>query len=743
MFAKGRRFNEPPPSTVPPPGAYDVPTHSPEAACKKGALGVVKDERFKQGVEANKPDTFGLYGGTEDKENAGGPRKRAVSAMASGGSSQAERERHRQQLEDLRHRLTASHEKEVTKLKAKLERADKAREEAAKDKIESTKEVSGLKSEIRHLTSRLTKTETLLTKHQATLPLLQTKLTDLQSSNDASRARKDAEISTLTTQICDTKTRLSKREAELCNVHAALEREQTARIEQAQIASAVIASTREETRLARLAELRLSEFANARLERQLADRLAQVESLVSYAQGLEAQLQLAEEQRKEQEVDIQRLRSMWAWDRELIVGERGEKEWRQRARADWREVEGLVDRLHEVEGEAKLVGEGWEMGERVWERRRKSWEKERKDLKVELEVAEGELDEAINVEIPRLESALAASETAFTSATEDIAGFEHDIADLQQRLMDETGRLEGELEEQQRISQQKVAEAEKERVEKRRVVGLLAQTRASESALQSENAALTTELDRLSPLLSHTSLQAREIDHLARLSSAAEAESRQLMAENAELVGHKNDQQRIRHVAVLRGELAESRRKHLATTSSLSFAEQRIAALESELSSYRAVPSSSSHLPSSHTSSAMLPPPVPPSRSRVSRPAMHDALSASTPVPAARSNTAASLPSVLVHEPSPSLLSVSAFPPSRTVNFPDDPPLLPPILAKSQPALPSAAAAAGARMQKRTALPTGRVIKKKASSSRLLGEEDAGSTSVRMEGRMSVSELFS
>lgn len=71
---------------------------------------------------------------------------------------------------------------------------------------------------------------------------------------------------------------------------------------------------------------------------------------------------------------------------------------------------------------------------------------------------------------------------------------------------------------------------------------------------------LSAELSRLSPLVSTTSQQQQQIDHLARLSSAAEAESRQLMAENAELVGHGNGQQRIKHVAQLREELAESRR---------------------------------------------------------------------------------------------------------------------------------------------------------------------------------------
>ena len=103
------------------------------------------------------------------------------------------------------------------------------------------------------------------------------------------------------------------------------------------------------------------------------------------------------------------------------------------------------------------------------------------------------LDEAINTEIPRLEGLLASSEaslettrTELATAHEHISTLEADLAEIQQRLVDETDRLEGQVEEQKRLLSEGRKELDKERGEKRRVVGILAQTRASEAALKEE-----------------------------------------------------------------------------------------------------------------------------------------------------------------------------------------------------------------------------------------------------------------
>lgn len=103
------------------------------------------------------------------------------------------------------------------------------------------------------------------------------------------------------------------------------------------------------------------------------------------------------------------------------------------------------------------------------------------------------LDEAVNTEIPRLEGLLASSEaslettrTELVTAHEQISTLEADLAEIQQRLVDETDRLEGQVEEQKRLLSEGRKELDKERGEKRRVVGILAQTRASEAALKEE-----------------------------------------------------------------------------------------------------------------------------------------------------------------------------------------------------------------------------------------------------------------
>ncbi|GAA6039480.1 hypothetical protein JCM8097_009572 [Rhodosporidiobolus ruineniae] len=752
QFPKAQRFRSPPPDSIPPPGAYDVPVAlQDDQKYKKGAM-FEKSARAYLDSDPNKPDTFGLYnvdGTAGDKENQ--PltvRKRIASGTApSGAALQAERERHKQQLDDQRHRLAAQHEKDLAKLQAKVTRLEGAREELGKEKTELGKELIALKSENRHLTSKVTRAEALIAKHQSALPLLQTKLTDLQTSNEASRARKDADIAALTSKLAAAEDVLHTRAAELVQLRKELVREKQGRAEVVDAAATALRQARDEVRSVRVVELQAEKLRGIKLARQVEDQKSVVESLVDYSAGLEYRVGVLEAELREQEEDRRKVFASWRSDRELLVGPaRCEKEWRQRARADGRDVEGLRDEVAGWNEVWEVEREGVRLGETVEKEARRRWREEKKVMKRDYEVVEGELDLAVNDEIPRLESLLHTTQTSLTSAESSLAALQTDIADLQQRLVDETERLEGELEEQRRIADDRTKEAERERVEKRRVVGLLAQTRSSEVALKSEVDSLSAELARLTPLLNITSAQQRELDHLARLSSAAEAESRALMQENAELVGHSNQGQRIRHVAQLREELAESRRNHLATTSSLAFAEQRISDLEAELSSYRPAPSSSAPV----ASSAYLAAPTPATgRSRITRPQLADALSASsaaaaTPTPAA-SSFSASMPGVVIHEPSPSpslvvshapLLSASAVPSSR-LQLADDPPLLPPQLAKSQPAARPTKAPT-VRITRPPPPPTAAAKKAK----KLLEEEDAGSTSVRMEGRMSVSELF-
>ncbi|GJN90948.1 hypothetical protein Rhopal_003962-T1 [Rhodotorula paludigena] len=754
QFPKAKRFTDRPPDSIPPPGAYDP--HSPQQLYKKGAM-LERASRFGADHDPNKPDTFGLYTEAADKENAK-PRARTTSALATGSS--LDRERHKQQLEDLRARLTASHEKDLAKLRAKVDKLEEARTEWRKERDEGAKERETLKSENRHLTSKLSRSTALTAKYESTLPSLQAKLATLTSQHTASLAKKDAELASLTTERDALLVRAQAAEDERDDWARIARRERLGREEQASLASAAVRSARDEASLARVEELAAARLRNVRLSRALEDRKAVVASLGEYARDLEERLARADDERTEAESREWAIREAWRAERELVVGPaRDEKEWRQRARADAREVAALRDEVERGEREQDVERE-WDGVRAEWEKRReKAWAHERKALLRDYEVVEGELDVAVNDEIPRLEALLAASEASLSSTHDDLAtssaqitALESDLAALEQRRADEAEQFEGEIEEQKRLVADAKRDVERERAEKRRVVGILAQTRASEGALKEEVESLNNEITTLTPLLAANDALQNTIDHLARLNAASEAEAQELIAQNSELVGHGNQNQKIRHVAMIREELAESRKKHLATLSSLAAANQRVAALEDELNSYRAVSAPSA--PAFSLAASTLAPsgPAPVVRSRVSRPQVADALGASAPpsAPPPRA-TAAPLaappppPQLVVHPAhdtpansgaplfsrSAAAASTTALSRSAALRPEDDAPLLPPTLAKSQPAQPSPALAGAGRRY-------GTV----GAAAAAAGRKRRQSTSVKMEGPMTVSELF-
>lgn len=160
----------------------------------------------------------------------------------------------------------------------------------------------------------------------------------------------------------------------------------------------------------------------------------------------------------------------------------------------------------------------------------------------------------------------------------------------------------------------------------------------------------------------------RTIDQLARRNAATEQDNRQLADQNTDLISHGNPHQRIRHVAQIREELAESRKvrsrvmlpcvnsadpllpqRHLDTTSTLASASAENAALRAELATYRSV----SPLPTSST--LMGPPATIPARSRVSRPVLDDVFTPevstrSTFVGASKSASTREMPRFVISE---------------------------------------------------------------------------------------------
>ncbi|GAA5864205.1 hypothetical protein JCM3774_001255 [Rhodotorula dairenensis] len=821
QFARSKRFPTPPPDAVPPPGAYDVPVHSPVQPYKRAGM-IEKANRFGTEHDPNKPDTFGLYNPDRvpaDKENLAKSTRSGVTV-------------HKRELEDVRHRLTAAHEKELSKLNAKLAKLEQAKADYKKDRDDSIKERDGLKSEIRHLGSKLTKTTALLEKHQSALPSLQSKLEAMSASHAASAARKEAELATLRGRLAELERRLEGEverrqgvEDERDEWERRARRERQGREEAATAAGEAVRSIRAaaaDQEADRLVATQTHWLAHARLERQLADRKAQVESLAEYASTLEARLALADEDRTRSDRD-QRfvLWEAWIAERDLNAPAGGrdgggaraeaEKEWRQRARADAREVQGLRDQVRQgqVEEDALHAVADETL---AWEQERDQHSRAERDAaKRALRATEQELDAAVNTEMPRLEGLLASSEASLASARDElstahetISTLETDLAEIQQRLVDETDRLEAELDDQKRALADARKDLDKERNEKRRVVGILAQTRASEGALKDEVDSLNREVVTLTPLLAQTDALQHTVDHLARLNAASEAEAQQLIAQNSELVGHSNQGQKIRHVAMIREELAESRKKHLATLSSLTAAQQKITNLEAELETYRAVPVSGGGGRVS--------------RVRVTRPAMEDAYSAANampistpavivvPTPSAScsgtdvttasaavtggsslappsfvggaaprraslvrsggpsTSSSSTLSTLTATGPSPPLLSSSssaAAAATVSVALADDllAPLLPPQLAKSQPATTTIGPSQqtfgqGATDRAGGAKSVGAVVVAAAGAAgragagrRRAGGGGGGgarreSMGVKMEGRMSVSELF-
>lgn len=215
----------------------------------------------------------------------------------------------------------------------------------------------------------------------------------MSASHAASTARKESELATVRGRLSELERRLEaevdRREAvedERDEWEARARRERHGRQEAATASGEAVRSVRAATAerdADRLVAEQAHRLAHVRLERQLADRKAQVESLAAYASTLEARLALADEDRTRSERD-QRfvLAEAWAAERELNAPDRGaraevEKEWQKRARADAREVLGLRDEVRQSQVEAEALHAvacetvAWEQG------REQNWRAER------------------------------------------------------------------------------------------------------------------------------------------------------------------------------------------------------------------------------------------------------------------------------------------------------------------------------------------------------------------------------
>lgn len=95
-------------------------------------------------------------------------------------------------------------------------------------------------------------------------------------------------------------------------------------------------------------------------------------------------------------------------------------------------------------------------------------------------------------------------------------------------------------------------------------------TLALVTAADSRSRSALAELARVEGVQSQHKDLCRTIDQLARMNAATEQDNRQLAEQNTELISHGNPHQKIRHVAQIREELAESRRVRVISCSSRS-----------------------------------------------------------------------------------------------------------------------------------------------------------------------------
>lgn len=243
-----------------------------------------------------------------------------------------------------------------------------------------------------HLTSKLTRAAALQQKYESTLPSLQAKLSSLTTQHAASSAKKDAELSALRGALSRAEADTDEARAEARAWEGRAHRERRGREDAALAAGELVASLRaERSALAPVEDLAAERLARVALERRVADREAVLASVGEYARALEERLALAAAELDEASWREWRVREMWRTERDLVVSPgRDEKEWRQRARADAREMEGLREEVGMWEREAERERE-WDELRGEWERRRdKAWREERKRMVRDYEVVAGE-----------------------------------------------------------------------------------------------------------------------------------------------------------------------------------------------------------------------------------------------------------------------------------------------------------------------------------------------------------------
>lgn len=315
-------------------------------------------------------------------------------------------------------------------------------------------------------------------------------MTALSATNAASKAKRDAEITALRTERNVLSANLASTAASLTRAaHHADHFEEKFEMVSAAAERALNGMVPGERLVAVEDELHVARVRLAKLNRQLGDRAAQIEALASLAGQLEAELSLSAAQREDAERERDWALSELGWERDERAARRGEKDWRQRARSDQREIATVLDEARGWENEWNDERQAANMWSSHTANLQVDATATRVALEAELELAEGELELAVEEEIPRLEAELEeALEQVEDLSEEKERRIELDFAlsELRTQTEEDADRWEGQLEQMKIQLAEKVKELDKEKAASRRVTSLLSQARASERALEED-----------------------------------------------------------------------------------------------------------------------------------------------------------------------------------------------------------------------------------------------------------------
>lgn len=132
-----------------------------------------------------------------------------------------------------------------------------------------------------------------------------------------------------------------------------------------------------------------------------------------------------------------------------------------------------------------------------------------------------------------------------------------------EELQANVAHLEGDLSTALEVRHTLEADLANEREQRRRITGLLTQSQATEQVLQGEITSLQHDLIDYVQLQETNEELVKALDRVIRTSTLAQDDAQELARLNAELTGHSNPSQKIRHLDRIRTELGNLKKVRL------------------------------------------------------------------------------------------------------------------------------------------------------------------------------------